>query len=229
MNYIDEIYKQLEYISQKDRTITVITRFKGVSFSIVGKVAEISQNRDWVKITTHPTQNLSLLPSSQVELHNELFTYPIQSRVKSVDLGQRTAVLDSLNYVFEERGNRKYHRVEPEEALEAVIFSKESKKYPAQISDISLHGLSLSLSSAGDFENVFEQGNSVRVEFSLPNMDRLEDFPISFMSKIIYINPLEGKGNYRVGLKTWADDEERDTIRQYIFDRQTQIVKQFSK
>ena len=80
MSEIDEILDYLEYIRQQDRTVSLVSTYKGVSNSLEVNVQKIFRRRLEVAVTTQIGRNISLLPATQILIHSDLFPKPIKAK-----------------------------------------------------------------------------------------------------------------------------------------------------
>jgi hypothetical protein len=227
MSHINEILELLDYINQQKRPVSVVTTFQGVSSSLDVQVDRIHLKRGEIVVSSKPGRPISLLPATTIQIHSDLFPHPIQSRVISVDVIQRSAVLGKLNYLPRENENRKETRVQPGCEIFAHVTIGGKNARSGMINDISVEGLSIIfLSSNDDLSQYYAPKTSVRVEYSLPSKKQAEPLDLSIPATVTYINELSSEGKFQVGFQTYPKGDQRDLIRRFIFDRQTELFSE---
>jgi hypothetical protein len=229
MSEIDEILDYLEYISQQKRSVSLVNTYHGVSISLGVNVREIVRRRKEVVFVAPSGQHISLLPSTEVLIHSDLFPMPIQARVASVDVHHRTATLRGLSYYQSTQESRKETRVQPKFDLNASV-TFDSQEWAGIIADISTGGISLILKSqAIDLTQIFLPNTNVRILFSLAVSDREDAVKFSISAKVSYIQAINTMGEFRAGFMTYPLEDQKTVLRRYIFDRQTEMFGDVGK
>jgi hypothetical protein len=167
-----------------------------------------------------------LLPATQIQIHSDLFPKPIQAKVISVDVHQRTAVLSQFTFLKRDPEARKETRVQPKRRLNARIIVGGPENKSGRINDISVEGISLIFpASEADFVQICLSGTSVRIEYHLPVASQKEDVNISIPAKVTYKNVTSMEEGI-IGFQTFPKEPERDVLRRFIFDCQTEIFNE---
>ena len=227
-NEIEEILAYLDYIRSQNRLITVVHTFKGVSYSLSVNIVKLSPKDKSCTISTHHRENISLLPNIQVVVHCDLFPFGVNAIVVSVDSQRKNAVLRCLDYERDMDENRSQIRYQPHDNAPINILLEGGRHYSAQIHDISSEGISIVLDQAPeDIETLFQAGKTSRISFSGKLADAPAEHVFNIPAKIIYANPVEEVG-YRIGMQIFPTINDQNLLRQYIFDRQTELFRQFS-
>ena len=227
-NEIEEILAYLDYIRSQNRLITLVHTFKGVSFSLSVNIVELSPKDRSCTISTHHRENISLLPNIQVVVHCDLFPFGVNAIVVSVDSQRKNAVLRCLDYEMDRDENRSQIRYQPHNHVPINILLEGGRHYSAQVHDMSIAGISIVLDQAPeDIETVFQAGKTSRISFSGKLADAPAEHVFNIPAKIIYANPVEEVG-YRIGMQIFPTINDQNLLRQYIFDRQTELFRQFS-
>ena len=227
MSATDDIFDYLEYISQQNRSVSLVNTYHGVSISLEVNIVKVSPRRKDITVTTRHGQNISLLPATNILIHSDLFPRPIQASVASVDVHHREAVLRSLIYSPNPDDGRKETRVQPKEILNARIALQGHPERVCQILDISVEGISLWMMERNiDLEQVFLPKTSVRLFVNLPASGQSEGASLSYRATVTYVNPGITKGEYRIGFMTYPSESEKTILRRYIFDRQTELFSE---
>jgi hypothetical protein len=225
MSYLDQILESLEHINQNNRVVCLVSTYMGVSISVDVNIKNVDKKNREVTVVAHHQQKMPFLPATRVSMHSDLFPKPILARVSSIDVRRRLATLHELDYAFETMGKRKEIRVLPKDALKATITSAQKKDFNANVADISVDGISLILEDK-NLEEIFSPQTSVRMSLKLPLSDETKTAYLSFLARVIYQIELDEPGKSRVGLRIYPNDQDKDALRRFIFDRQTDMFNQ---
>jgi hypothetical protein len=230
MNEINEILDYLEYIRQQQRPVSLVNTYQGVSKSLEVEIHKISRTRKEVVVVTNFGQPLSLLPATKMRIFSDLFPLPIQAKVLSVDIHRRRAILKNFSYIQNEQENRKELRVQPKHELTAFIKIGRQKERAGIILNISVEGVSLILKCSDiDLLQYYLPNTSVRVKYSLQDPNQRNPVTLSLPAKVTYINTIIPMEEYRVGLMTYPKEHEKNVLRRFIFDRQTELFRELGQ
>ena len=97
-NETDEILAYLEYIRSQNRLVSVVSSFKGVSYSLIVNILSLSPKEKSITISTQHRQNMSLLKNTTIDVHSDLFPFPVYANVASVDTQRKSAELNYFEY-----------------------------------------------------------------------------------------------------------------------------------
>ena len=227
MSEIDDILNNFEYISQQKRIISLVNSYKGVTISLDVSIDQVNRRRGEIIVSTHHGQNISLLPATKILIHSDLFPKPIQATVGSVDVHHRTAFLKNFLYPSDMREARKETRVQPRSELPINVVYRDQNERVASVLDISVEGISVRLNDrTKSVTQIFLPKTSVRLNFSLPISSQADGVNLTFPAVVSYIHPLNSADDFRVGFMTYPTEQDRNILRRYIFDRQTELVKE---
>jgi hypothetical protein len=227
-NDLDEILAYLDYIQSQKRMVSVVSTFKGVSFSIIVHIVNVSHKEKEVTISSPPQQNMSLLPNTRVAIHSDLFPYPVLANVSKVETQRKTAVLRPLEYVRGLDDNRTHVRVQTKEDTPVSIDCEEGYRFTASIHDVSTDGISIIFDEVtSEIEEVLQAGKLSRLNFRLQLADTPAPHSFNFTAKTVYVTLLNN-GNCRIGLQTYPTPRDIIALRRYIFDRQTELFQEIS-
>jgi hypothetical protein len=225
-NQHDEIIQYLEYIKSQNRSVTIVRSFKGVSFSIEASIIQINERKDEIIIRSRHQEKLPLLLKTQVFLHSLLLPRPIQANVCDVESNRFSATLNQLDYYQKIGENREYPRILPEIGLSTTIFLERGGQLVAEIMDISVGGLSVIVKEMTEENKSWLLPHTpVQLTLALPLLET-KPAELTLEAHVTYIRKMSENGSYRVGFKFLTDDLEKNTLRRYIFDRQTQIFSE---
>jgi len=230
MSEIDEILDYLEYIGQQKRSVSLVNTYLGVSITLEVNVLEVMRRRREVSVVTQYGRNISLLPATQILVHSDLFPRPIQAQVSSVDVHHRTAVLKNFSFTSTTQDNRKETRVQPKSKLSALVTMNGQNERSSLIADISVEGISLILQDRHvDLTQIFLPETSVRIFSNLPVSNQTHQVELSIPAKVSYIHAINPTGEYRAGFKAYPLDRQKNVLRRYIFDRQTEMFSELGQ
>jgi len=227
MSEIDDILNNFEYIGQQKRIISLVNSYKGVTISLDVSIDQVIRRRGEIIVSTHHGQNISLLPATKILIHADLFPKPIQATVGSVDVHHRTAVLKNFLYPVDMREARKEARVQPKSELPINVVFRDQNERLASILDISVEGISVRLNDRSkSITQTFVPKTSVRLNLSLPIPSQADGINLSFPAVVTYIHPLNSADDFRVGFMTFPNEQDKNLLRRFIFDRQTELFNE---
>jgi hypothetical protein len=227
-NDIDEILKYLVYIHKQNRRISIVTTFKGVSYSKTVKLSSVADKDQVITVSTPPRQSLSLLPNTQIAIHSDLFPHAVLAQVYEVDNQRRTAQLYPIEYIKGSDENRSQVRVLTAGGIPVTISGEGDDQLKAYLHDISIQGASVVLEKiTRENEDAIQTGKSSRLSFELQLSGESSPYAFRIPAKTIYLTRMN-KGKYRVGLHTYPRPKDIAALRRYIFDRQTELFHEIS-
>jgi hypothetical protein len=149
--------------------------------------------------------------------------------VKSVDSQRKMVFLSNFHYLHRTKEKRMNVRVTPRNEIAVTIYKDGFGRLFASVIDISVDGLSLLIDERAISQADFMTSNDkVRLSFRIPDMEETSQYTFNFPAKIVYSNPRSKDNHYRIGMKIFPSVAETSLLRQYIFDRQTEIIKEVS-
>lgn len=224
----NKIFEDLTYIASQNRTVNLITNFRGIPINISASVIRYSLITNRVRLCIHHRQIISLKAADQILVQSDLFPEMVIAEIKQVDLHSKIIHLKNLRHVTGSMGNRKNMRVQPESPLNAEIITNHGFNLLGEIIDISLDGLSLYLKSKSlPNDDLFAPQTVVEIRLGLPRVDKNFIHDMNIQAEIAYIK--ENQQTIRIGLLTFLDEPDQQVIRRYIFDRQTAILNEIKQ
>jgi hypothetical protein len=223
-----EILENLNYVAAQKRTVNLITNFRGVPINLSASVIRCSQANGRVRLNVHHRQIVSLKTADQILVQSNLFSKMVIADIGQIDLHKKIISLKNLRYVTGSMGNRKNVRVQPESPLHAEIITDHGFSVLGEIIDISLDGLSVYLEK-NDLpdDELFNPEMPVEIRLGLPWANKNTIHDISVAAKVAYAN--QNASHLRMGLVTLLNEADQQVMRRYIFDRQTEILKEIQQ
>lgn len=226
-NIVEEILAYFDYIRANRRSINIASEYQGVSYSIDVLIANVHRKGGGIVVGNRERKNISVFPNTDVIIRNDLFPNPIQARVNAVDNKRRLAYLKDFHYLRNPTENRTHVRVTPRQEIVVTINKDGLWRLTGKVIDLSIDGLSLMIDdSVITQEKLLSSNDSVRLSFHIPDEKKTSQYTFNFPAKIVYSNPKNKDNLYRVGLQIFPTTEETSMLRQYVFDRQTEILKE---
>ena len=227
-NESDEILAYLEYIQSQNRLVSVVSSFKGVSYSLIVNIVKLTEKENSITVSTHHRQNISLLPNTTIDVHSDLFPYPVFANVAAVDTQRKSAVLHQFGYKRGVDENRSHVRVQPNKDIPITLICKNGVQYSAHLWDISISGVAVFISEEpGDEAGGFQLDKAVRLSFSIQLTNSPSPHAFTIQAKIVYATLIK-VGKYRIGMEIFPTMEDQSLLRRYIFDRQTELYQEIS-
>ncbi len=227
-NQISQILKDLSYIASQNRTVKLISNFRGIPINLSASVIRFSAITHQVRLSIHHRQIISIKSTDQILMHSELFPEMVIAEIQLVDLHSKIIVLKNLSYVTGSMGNRKNVRVQPESPLHAEIITNHGYNLLGEVIDISMNGLSIQLKNDSLPNNeILASQNPIEVHLSLPMSDQNTIHDMNVQAKIAYTK--HSQQFHRFGLITSLDVPDQEVLRRYIFDRQTAILDEIKQ
>jgi hypothetical protein len=209
------ILENLQYIATQQRTVTLISNFRGVPIQLVAFVIRSSQNGG-VRLCINHRQMIALKVADQTLVQSDLFSEMVIADIDQVDLHTNIVTLSNLQYVTDSRGKRKNVRVQPESPIHAEIIANHGFNLLGEVIDISLDGLSVRLSdnnlglsiqlsdSSLKIADLLKPQTSVEVRLGLPGSEQDLIHDLTIEAKIAYVNA--NRNAYRIGLMTYLHE-----------------------
>jgi hypothetical protein len=222
------ILENLTYIASQNRTVTLITNFRGVPIPLSALVIRSSPTDGRVRLCIHHRQIVALKTADQALMQSDLFAATVMAHIDEVDFHSQIVTLSNLRYVTGSMGKRKNVRVQPESPIHAEIITSHGFNLRGEIIDISLDGLSVRLSK-NDLpgEEMLAPQAFVEIKLGLPGSQPATIHDLSIQAQIAYIKT---EASFeRIGLLAFPDEGDIQIIRRYIFDRQTEILTEIQE
>ena len=223
-----EILENLTYIATQNRSINLVTNFRGMPINLSGHIIRVSHVTGTVRVCSHQRQMMPIRKTDQLFLQSELFPLMVVAEIGDFNLRNQIITLKDLRYVNGSVGNRKNVRVQPETPLLTEITTNQGYKIQGNMIDISMIGVSIELDVTNSLINeVLPSQSQVDIQFVLPIQGQLENLIIP--ARVANLRADKILGIFRVGLLTLLNDQNQQIVRRYVFDRQTRIFNTIRK
>ena len=223
-----KILNDFAYIASKRRMVNLITNFRGIPINLTVSVIRCSSAKRKVRLYALHRQIVSLKNTGKIFVQSDLFPHMVIADIDHIDLHTKIIILGNLCYACGSMGQRKNVRVQPENPLHAEIETDHGYKLSGEIIDLSLDGLSVGVQhDALPDDDLLAPQTSVEINVALPVGDQGSLRDIAIPAKIVYTK--QGQQTCRVGLMTCLDEIDREILRRYIFDRQTEILEEIQR
>jgi len=227
-NETDEILAYLEYIRSQNRLVSVVSSFKGVSYSLIVNIVILESREKSITISTQHRQNMSLLPNTIIDVHSDLFPFPVYANVAEVDAQRKSAVLNNFKYKRDLNENRSHVRIQPGKTTPLTIYCENGVQYSAEILDISINGVAVIFDEKpDDIEDAVQKDKSIRLNFSIQLAESPYPHAFTLPGKVVYATVING-GRYRIGMEIFPTLNDQALLRRYIFDRQTKLYQEIT-
>ena len=229
MDMLEELLQTCVIIGKQQSPVNISINFKGYSNTVNGIITKVFVNKREVHISSMNEKVLPFFPYSNVILRSDALPYPLKARVKEIDFSKKSAMLDHLEYIYEDLGSRSEVRVEPQEDLHITITDDQLHVLPCLAIDLSTNGLSV-LVEKKDISHLHDHlpdDKTLRVTFSLPEMDDLDEQQVSFLARMVY--ELEADNGFRVGLKIYPTSMDLIKLQRYIHALHTDTIQNIMK
>jgi hypothetical protein len=216
----NEIILSLSRILEARRPVKLINNYKGVPIHYDAVILEVAEREATFKV--HPYQCVGLKLDQQTFIQSEGIEYSVRANLKSVDFVAKIAVLEDFLYAPDTIGSRAAIRVQPEDAVDVVILSR-NRKIPGQLADISMVGMGIySFSAYIDNPAFIKRGISVTVVLALHEVNGFEDITL----KGIIQNIARERDVYRLGIRTNPADTAQRIMNEYIDSRKQEVLRE---
>jgi len=215
----------------KNENVRFMNVYKGVPISYYGKAVESGTNS--VRFSVHANQILCMREEGTTYLYCVTVGKVVKATLLGVDILKETILLSNFESANHTIGSRSYIRVQPKELVEITI-TNEALNLPdmslkAGLVDISLRGAGIFLSLSGPTLNYLKRGESVLLNFSLPDEGHgMSAFSINGLIKnLTQVSRI--KFTSRIGIQTYPDKQAEQGLSQYIAQRQNDILKEIKE
>jgi hypothetical protein len=210
-----EVLEDLQRVVGGSNNLIFHNLFKGFPISNPGRLLGIQGSMGVVEV--HHNQLVCMQLSRHTYIQSDLLPAIIRAEVVQMAVADRRATLRDFSYVVGMIGKRGIIRVAPDDQIEVELYISERKNI-AQLIDLSVEGVGLSLSGFLYNPNVYQLGNDLSLRFFLGSTSEKVFVP----GRIVNLS--KGYENFRVGVKTSPSQEARKVLTRYIVQRQKELM-----
>lgn len=222
---VDDILDNLNYIHSKNRTVSLISYYQGVSISAVGLIIEISRRNKRITVSTEQSSGVPFLQGTPVSIHNELFPSPVDAVVTHVNFLRKAMDLSDFRYSQDALGRRTHTRVQPQQDIMVDVINKSGSAQTFRLNDMSVIGLSVIGEDDGSMGTLYQRDKVFSLRLSLPESGPQAGVALNLEGTVAYALPLDEGERMQIGFKVISTESERAAIRHFMFDSQTEILR----
>ncbi len=212
-----------------ERQVKLINVYKGVPISHDAVLIKVINDRLTLKF--HHNQALLLNLEGQTYILSALFPKPIKATVMTINTTEQVAILTDFSFSDPSFRKRETIRVDIDydSAPTVTIASPECNvRLFGKLSDISVHGIGVIVIAVQEIiSKDFSENAEVQVQFKLPFLEEGDFQELTMWGEIRHIE--RSQENYRLGIKTFPNQEAEVVINQYVSLRQSEILDEIEK
>nr|WP_221270356.1 response regulator [Desulfurispira natronophila] len=214
------VLKTFDLIKTRNEPVTLHNLYRGLSIKESARIHHTSE-RD-VELILSPKQFVAMFFEKKGYIESSYFTKPVLAHLKSYHKDERRVTLRSFSLEDNPATQRQYVRVQVPDRVR-VKLSYENKQLNEKVFDLSLQALAFFTSSTA----WLREGMDVKlsINLSLPGADdHSENFQTTGR-----IYRVEGEAKVsKVVVKFVTDNPGRELLREYIAQRQLEIVREMN-
>ncbi len=206
-------------LAKAGEKVRLFNTYKGLPISFEAEFIKIS--RGMVTFKVHRYQALCIKKTGYSIIRHDLFPNPMQASALQVDFVEMNVILHDFQFINASAGNRQMIRVEPEKTFTVVLTN--GAVVNSETADISESGFGVYIKTPYYTERNFGLEKLINLEFRFPQEKRL----VGKMKGVIAnVNANVSEERFRLGIRTFPDNEAQRLINSYISVRQADIVKE---
>ena len=195
----------------------LLNYFKGMPVSYTATINSIDRSN--VDMDIQGEQAFTVEHSRSAFIRSPLFKYDVFATAQYVNIKKRAATFTKLCYVEIVAEQRNSLRIKPEPTPVAVIETPQGT-IEGDLFDISLSGLHITTENY----HQIEKGTEATIKSTLSSIEHNFNMDVNITAKLVAIKDQSSPYSY---LFTFSPDKEIERqLSQYVFKRQTQIIKE---
>ena len=209
---VEEIFRLLKEVKEKDNKLELRTYFKGLPVFCVVSISDLDPSMNMVMLEAkHCKYKIFYTKGQEVFLHNNILPLTIKGKVFKGDPDEGVLIISDLRFEEDRFARRKYVRVEVEQPVKVELLAK-GKKYFGLLKDISQRGAAIKFK--GELPPL-EEGNMLKIKIPLEEEGEIETLAI-----VRRMDPEE----QIVGVEFQLPYLEEKKLIQYILQKQQEIL-----
>ncbi len=197
--------------------LKLINYYKGIPLSYPATIASV--NRGIVDLDVQDVQAFSIEHARSTFIRSPLFKHDLFAQAQYVNVRKKAATFVKFCYVEIMAERRNFVRVELD-SLCPVRLETQHGLIDAQITDISLNGISLKI----DHTCPLDPGAEVAAAFTLSNPETGSPLPVKLPAVMVAVSGDVPPYEYRFSINPEKQLERQ--LSQYIFQRQVAIIRE---
>lgn len=224
----DDMFKQLEILSEQKISLEFINHYKGVPINQEGTLVKASNG----EITIHAPyiQTMAIAYEKLTSFESKYLDYAVEASVKSTNKDTREVVLNNLKKSKYTAKKREQVRLEPDISFKTVLHLK-NKKYDVETLDVSIRSVCLRMKK--DLTLEVDEGMDVNLNMGFVLHHKggelyFEDNQrVSAKGKIFKIS--EYKKDLKLVILFEMDKKSEDQLGKYIMEQEIYLIKEFKQ
>lgn len=218
----DEILTWLKVFADNNRALRLINTYRGIPVAYSARVKSVGEGNAVLSINEYQAVCMALDGKTHVQ-HPELPEI-LRARAILVNVPLKEVTLTEFVKAGTSVGKRLYTRVQPRDPIEAEIKIEE-QVVPGQLADISLNGVGvITIGTYAYGDMVARRGSKIWLSFMLPPTHT----PVQLMGQITSVVDMENSKQYRLGCKTFPDNNVDLLLLEYVALRRDELMRELS-
>ena len=222
----NEILNKLKLLTRTRDEIRFVDDYKGVPMEFNASVSSVFGNTAIFDVFDYHLASLAF--SEQAFIQGDAFPETIQSNVKEINMAKGTATLTDFRYATVPIVKRKTMRAQPEDAITDVAFKYKDVGILAELVDISECGIGIYTKTPLRVQA--KENASVHIQILDPEVSTCLE--LELLCDVVNANRKEdlyGSIRYRTGMQIFPDEEAKQKITEYVFQRQVKQTYDLNK
>jgi len=224
MNTSIEILRNIQQVVRKGGKVELINDYMGVPISYDAVL--LGFGSDNLAFQVHEYQLVCMEVSRQVLLQVGSLP-PIAAMVVLTDPKTRQVILNDFMYTTAMEAKRSAVRVQPKDPIPMRLSPSGGAYWSrGQVADISMNGIGVMAFIMKNGMQEFSRHTQVMAVLNLPNENGILGKELYLRGEIANIFPLQSLAEYRIGIRTFPDENTRSAISRYSAQRQAEIIRE---
>ncbi len=222
---MNEIIAQLLQLYHDSRPVKFTNIYQGIPITCTGTILKIEDDRVAFNVSRY--QGLCLKLEGHTVIHSDFLTRKFQADTVQVDLKNETAILANFQPADFPIESRLHIRVETNKPINALLSN--TIEVNVKVTEISLNGLALYIQRANYENKYFSKGKKANIEFDLISKSSGKKQHVHMEGIIRGVNMTRDLLFYRLGIETMPSYKNELILREYIENRQEEILAEIKR
>jgi hypothetical protein len=222
---MNEITTQLLQLYHDSRPVKFTNIYQGIPISCTGNILKVEEDRVTFNISRY--QGLCLKLEGRTIIHSDFLTRKFQAETVQVDLKNETAVLTNFEPADFSIESRLHIRVETNKPINALLSN--TIEVNVKVTEVSINGLALYIRRANYESKYFSKGKKANIEFDFISKSTGKKQQVHMEGIIRSVNMTRDLLFYRLGIETMPSYKNEMILREYIDNRQEEILAEIKR